>query len=308
MVEQEGHWPLHVRRRWITRRRILAAALLALIGIGTLRSRNREQEARIDRLARSASSGRVYVRTVRPEWLKRFDVLIGDLDIGTNHVTELNLAHLCDDVFLDLQSLPHLKELHLTDAQPPMRDADLRHLSGLQQLEYLSLQRAHVDGTGLKHLRGLSNLRELYLDQTPLREGLEHVGRLRKLERLTLSDTTVTDADVQHLAGLSSLQSLGLSDTPITDAGLVQLGGLRGLRGLYLNNTRITNAGLGHLSGLANLVDLQLRGTRVTDEGLKPLSGLLRLQSVDVRYTQVGEEGARALQQSLPNCQVGFGE
>jgi hypothetical protein len=54
--------------------------------------------------------------------------------------------------------------------------------------------------------------------------GLEHLKGLTQLRTLFLGYTSVTDAGLKHLKGLTQLQSPGLTETKVTDAGIAELG------------------------------------------------------------------------------------
>ena len=83
--------------------------------------------------------------------------------------------------------------------------------------------------------------------------GLVHLKGLTKLKGLDLDDTRVTDAGLVHLKGMTELTWLGLSETQITDAGLAHLTELTSLQELGLGLTQVTDAGLVHLKGLTKL-------------------------------------------------------
>ncbi len=71
-------------------------------------------------------------------------------------------------------------------------------------------------GTGLKHPRGLPQLRELDLGNTKVTDaGLEHLKGLWQLQELRLSGTEVTDAGLEHLKGLRQLRTLDLTSTKV---------------------------------------------------------------------------------------------
>ena len=53
--------------------------------------------------------------------------------------------------------------------------------------------------------------------------GLFHLKGLTKLDQLILDDTKVTDAGLAHLKELTKLRYLSLSNTKVTDAGVKQL-------------------------------------------------------------------------------------
>ncbi len=145
----------------------------------------------------------------------------------------------------------------------------------------VDLSGTQVTDTGLECLRGLNNLKELYL-----------------------GGNVVTDAGLEHLKGLTSLERLGLNVTQVTDAGLEHLKGLTSLESLDLDQTEVSDAGLEHLKGLTSLESLDLSSTQVSDAGLEHLKGLTRLGSLRLHFTQVSDEGVKKLQQALPNCEI----
>lgn len=110
-------------------------------------------------------------------------------------------------------------------------------------------------------------------------------------ERLDLTDTNVTDAQLVYLKGLTGLKGLkglGLDRTDVTEAGLVHLEGLTRLEGLFLQATKITDAGLVHLKGLTGLQVLILTGTEVTDASVDKLQAALPKCKIDRRLRGMG--------------------
>jgi hypothetical protein len=101
--------------------------------------------------------------------------------------------------------------------------------------------------------------------------GLAHLKGLTGLQGLSLDDTQVSDAGLVNLRGLTGLQELYLSGTRVTEAGLVYLKGLTGLHGLSLDGTAVSDARLAHLNGLTRLQWVSLNGTQVSDAGLAEL-------------------------------------
>jgi Leucine Rich repeat len=136
---------------------------------------------------------------------------------------------------------------------------------------------------------------------------LAPLGRLTKLERLSLRDTQVSGEFLSQLdnpAGMVQLSITGLVHN-IDDAAMAQIGKMTNLEVLdLLNCNQVTDAGLVHLSKLTSLkvVSLQFFG-RITDAGLKHLAGLNRLTDVFVGGG-VTANGIRELQLSLPNTLI----
>ena len=134
-----------------------------------------------------------------------------------------------------------------------VRDELLEHVEGLNHLQVLNIPCSEVSDAGLKHLRGMTQLKSLSL----------------------YGDGDVTDAGLDDLKGLTQLQKLKLGYTQITDAGLPKLAGLTELQSLDLSSTRVTDAGLTHLTGLTQLHSLDLSFTHVTDQGIRHLQKAL---------------------------------
>jgi uncharacterized protein YjbI with pentapeptide repeats len=111
-------------------------------------------------------------------------------------------------------------------------------------------------------------------------EELPQVARLSDLKVLRLRGATVSDDRLACLAGLK-LERLDLSRTNITDADLVHVGRLAEMRHLDLSSTTITDAGTAHLAGLANLESLNVVDTRITGFGLAALRRLPSMKVLD---------------------------
>lgn len=84
----------------------------------------------------------------------------------------------------------------------------------------------------MKHLKALTSLRTLWVNlnrglgveevfMLKVTDGnLEHLKGLSNLQTLCLNDTTVTDAGLEHLKGMKNLKNLELSDTKVTSSGM----------------------------------------------------------------------------------------
>ena len=78
------------------------------------------------------------------------------------------------------------------------------------------------------------------------------VGRLKRLEWLSVIGSNLSDTGLAHLRNTPSLSRLELDYTKISNAGLVHVEGLNRLTLLSLNATPITDPGLAHLKSLAS--------------------------------------------------------
>jgi internalin A len=133
---------------------------------------------------------------------------------------------------------------------------------------------------------------------------LESIGRLRRLERLVLARSAVTDLGLAHLKELTELQGLYLGATRVSNAGLAHLKGLTRLRGLGLDGTRVSDTGLAPLEGMTSLQQLVLEGTEVSDAGLVHLKGMTELRILSLGGTRVTANAAQELQELLPKASI----
>jgi uncharacterized membrane protein len=100
----------------------------------------------------------------------------------------------------------------------------------------------------------------------------EHMNALLKLGEqivwLDLSDTNISDKGLQQVGKLKNLTRLSLDNTAISDKGLSYLQQSKSLLYLNLYNTQITDKGLRSLEGIKNLQALYLWQTQVTPRGV----------------------------------------
>jgi len=151
-----------------------------------------------------------------PEWLRQ---LVGEEYFFS--VFEVNLSGtLVNDATLAMiKRLTELKRFRHDDNL--LTDAGLEHLSGLPNLEVLSLVQTQTSDAGLVHLKELRNLRSLFLYNNKITDaGLVHLNGLTNLQQLSLGQTRVTDAGWVHLQGLTNLTWLNLESTKVSDEGM----------------------------------------------------------------------------------------
>jgi hypothetical protein len=110
------------------------------------------------------------------------------------------------------------------------------------------------------------------------RVGVDYVASVVHVNlvwRSAMGSNRADDKTLVQVGRLSRLEFLSLNNTAITDAGLAHLTGLTRLRQLELWHTQTGDAGLASLKGLSNLRLILLAGTRVTDDGVLELEEAL---------------------------------
>ena len=203
---------------------------------------------------------------------------------------------------------------------------DLSPLAALRldDLHFLHLWHEEVVDEHLEHIKRLRFLEELLLLGQFTDVGLQYLGNLTGLRRLTLviEGSHTTDAGLVFLKNLSELDSLYLlSEGTFSNAGLAYVVTLKKLRHLSLRGTLIDGVGLSYLCQLplltrlwvshaeifdsdlaqnihrlANLTGLGLDATHITDDGLTYLQGLKNLQHLDLSSCEITDSGLVHLQ------------
>ncbi len=223
-----------------------------------------------------------------------------DLNLGgCLGITDVGLRYLCDMAELHtlnlsstgidgsglkyLQKLKKLLRLKL-DRNDDLADENLRFLRFFPNLEVLSLRGCHeITDNGLKHLAGLTKLRELHLPREKITDaGLSHLRRLTELEMLSVGGESISDRGLESLKGLNRLKCLDLQGcSKVSAVGLRHLKVLNQLRSLVLGEG-IDDSGLEAVGQLTCLEKLDLRMSDFTGPGLKRLRGLKNLRDLSL--------------------------
>jgi len=207
-------------------------------------------------------------------------------------------SNLSDAELAQLDSLAELDLVTLSIGGRQSSDQGLIHVGKLESLEALELDVGQADdGTPLvtgQTLRALAPLTKLtwlkirgrsVRQQAALRDDdLAVLAGLPKLDTLSVSSRSLTDAALRHIGRCGELKSLSIWHAPITDNGLLHLAGLTKLEDLHLYGTRITGTGTRFLyPALADSATspgvkrLSLLGTSATDAGLAEIAKLSQL-------------------------------
>jgi beta-lactamase regulating signal transducer with metallopeptidase domain/Leucine-rich repeat (LRR) protein len=118
----------------------------------------------------------------------------------------------------------------------------------------------------------------------------------KRLAKLSLRHTLITDAGLKDLSHLPDLAELTLDRTRITDAGLTSISQLTNLKTLSLHGCRITDTGLKEIGKLANLIELNLDGcSQITDAGISHLLSLKKLRKIHLGNTAITDKGVDVL-------------
>ncbi len=318
------------RRRGMSLRLLMAVVLLVGGGMGWFAHRARVQRlavAAIDAAGAEAvyrwqREGGFAARPPGPNWLQKV--------LGPDYLSDVVTVHggarsgcfggyisdgKADDALLaSVGRLNRVEILNLANC-PGVTDAGLPHLRGLTHLQFLNLENTGVRGAGLAHLAGLVRLETLALGTIrPTDSDLVPLARMAALKDLAFSGENLTDAGLAHLSGLTRLESLAIygprgkpsdggpskSHSAITNRGLEHLRGLVRLRSLSMDASRIES--IEPLSRLGSLEGLILNESCVNDDGLRAVAEMRGLKSLNLAATTVGDAGLEHLA-GLPNLE-----
>jgi beta-lactamase regulating signal transducer with metallopeptidase domain/5-hydroxyisourate hydrolase-like protein (transthyretin family) len=181
---------------------------------------------------------------------------------------------------------------------------DERHVTSVNMVFHYTSDEVRYDNDqtdtdeALKWLPSFSRLTELYLTNKQVTDdSLRHIGRLEKLEALTVWDAPhLTEAGLQHLGGTKSLRRLSLGKTKVGDKALEVFGMLSNLEELNLGG-ELTDDGLRHLAGLDKLRSLFVETTAApfSDAAAEHLRQLSSLRDLNLSKSQFTDAGIRRL-------------
>jgi hypothetical protein len=163
----------------------------------------------------------------------------------------------------------------------------LSHLSELGSLEELGITTNEpLSDTDLGPLKSLMHLRKLDIlsSNGVTDKGLESIGKLKGLERLTLLGCPVPRSGLNHLNGLSNLQYLHVDSGPSgtekaqADELTLDLSGLQRMEDVYLSGLALHDEDLAFLRNLPSLKSLMIQPrTALSGQSLRYVSHLPEL-------------------------------
>lgn len=202
-----------------------------------------------------------------------------------------------------------VKQLKLDNTETT--DADVKRICEENpDLVELTLGGTKVTDDSLVHLTQLKKLKKLRLSRTAVSDaGMNALAKCESLEDIDLSQTKIGDFGLWELRALPRLKRLNLYLTFVSDTGLDSFGerdnrSAKKIVWLNLDKCPITDKGIPKLASLTNLEWTHLGGTGITDVGLEELTKFKQLKDVSVTKTETTLQGVEKLRAALPNCTV----
>jgi Leucine-rich repeat (LRR) protein len=187
-------------------------------------------------------------------------------------------------------------------------DGDLEKVVTLKTLRKLDLSFSLITDAGMERLKPLTGITDLNLFAVEkiTDTGLSYIRGWKKLERLNLHGTDVTDITMQqYVSEMPSLRSLDIGYTLVGNLGIEALASLPSIENLVIGGNKIDGGALHVLELLPKLAELDLSGKQnrngaiwtavVTDFDLKVIGGLKQLRSLNIAGLNISDLGVSQL-------------
>src|SRR4030095_10613207 len=90
----------------------------------------------------------------------------------------------------------------------------------------------------------------------------------KKLKRLDIHGTKISDTAFEHISGITTLESLNAGSASVTAVGIERMTSLTNLKELHIGGNKITDNGLQPLRQMPSLTYLDLLGRQGTDSNV----------------------------------------
>nr|KYP58696.1 Internalin-I [Cajanus cajan] len=143
----------------------------------------------------------------------------------------------------------------------------MAYLGAFRHLRCLNLADCHrINSSALWPITGMTSLQELDLSRCfkVNDAGINHILSIPNMEKLRISETSVTAKGVKLLASLKHLSLLDLGGLPVDDVALTSLQVLKMMQYIDLWGSKISNEGAAVLNTFPKLSYLNLAWTSVT--------------------------------------------
>ncbi|KAI3422973.1 uncharacterized protein J3R85_011490 [Psidium guajava] len=142
----------------------------------------------------------------------------------------------------------------------------MAYLGGFRYLRCLNVADCHrITSSALWAISGMANLKEVNLSRC----------------------VKVTDAGIRHLLSISTLEKIRVSETSLTADGIALLSSLPNLLVLDLGGLPVSDKALDSLQVLTKLQHLDLWGSDLSDKGVILLENFPRLSFLSLAWTKV---------------------
>ena len=191
----------------------------------------------------------------------------------------------------------------------------------LPYLTHLDLSLTRITDQGMQEIKNLPGIVDLnlYFAEYVTDEGLAAIKGWKRLKRLNVHGTKISDTTLEHISGITTLEYLNIGSAMITDVGLERLTSLPNLKELTMGGNELGDAGLQALRQMPGLTYLDLNGRQGTDSnvwaiamsdsGLDAVLSLKELRELrfGCTFVGVGVEGSQVRHRQRDECHHALG-
>lgn len=236
-----------------------------------------------------------YAHVFNPSILDRFRNWLGIKKIDP--ITSVNFSYVssdANDAYL-LRDFPKISSVYFDERQK-LTDAHLRSISGLSELESLSIPSSVITDRGADTLVKFTQLEHLDLASDQITDNtLKKISRLPGITRLEISGSQLTGNGILHLTNLRKLRSLTLKNVALSEEAMTALGEMTMLEELELSDTTISDAHLERLSISPSLRNLSISSNSISDLGAQRIIQLPQLEYLHIESPKVTNSGLAGL-------------
>lgn len=195
-------------------------------------------------------------------------------------------------------------KLHLVLNYNGSRNTKLIRLLPSTIIRNLTCRDLEIDDRAVSDFCTQTDMVALNLQGVDLTDaGLQSVGKLKKLQKLSVCDTLVSEKGLVVLQKLPLLEKLNLSRMKLDEGVAEHLKGLKNLRLLDLTGTQLKDATVNKLPKFEQLKVLILRRNNVTDRCIDSVLRYKNLYLFDVTDTWISAKALKKLT-VLPNLKT----
>jgi internalin A len=237
-----------------------------------------------------------------PKWLRKG---LGDDTFDTVTFVQLGPGSWDRRLMSEATKLKSLEELWIINVPPDLEPDEILKIRHLSQMKVMHISTAAKftalflsAATDLKQLRDLQIARGIATDAD-----LKRIGRLNRIEFLTVGGQDITDDGFSHLANLTHMKRLRLPGCTVSDlSALREMPDLEhlnftGLDAQIVKPRRLNQKPIdvGPLVGKTKLSQIQLGPIPILDDDLRALAALPKLTHITAGGQHVTDSGLACL-------------
>lgn len=184
-------------------------------------------------------------------------------------------------------------------------DKVLKFIPNLKEIAFLDLESSDATDTGLANVKGMKNLKVIYLTGCPVHGScLKEFCSLPELMRLIFVANPLDMTSLKYLGHMQKLTELKLDNVQLNENGVKSIAECRTIQKLWIpHNTAVNDKCMPYLRSLKSLRSLDLRRTSISVRGVKSLASLA-IRDLWLPRSEYSPDDMASLNTSFPNTHL----